>query len=53
MINVMQRVRPGVRVHATVQDPPKAPGSPLGKLLTTLHSVGESKNERPAGTSGR
>jgi RND family efflux transporter MFP subunit len=33
MITGMQRVRPGARVHATVQAPPKPPGSPLTKLV--------------------
>jgi RND family efflux transporter MFP subunit len=39
IITGMQRVRPGVAVHAEMRDPPKPPESPLGKLLS---------NHRPA-----
>jgi RND family efflux transporter MFP subunit len=35
----MQRVRPGALVHATVQEPPQPPGSPLGKLLNNAKSA--------------
>jgi multidrug efflux system membrane fusion protein len=33
VISGMQRVRPGVQVHVTMQDPPQPPGSPLSKLM--------------------
>jgi RND family efflux transporter MFP subunit len=35
VVGGMQRVRSGVQVHAEMQDPPKRPDSPLGKLLTS------------------
>jgi len=34
IISGMQRVRPGAQVQIKLQDPPKPPESPLGKLLT-------------------
>jgi RND family efflux transporter MFP subunit len=33
MVTGMQRVRPGTEVHATMQEPPKVPESPLGSLI--------------------
>jgi RND family efflux transporter MFP subunit len=39
VISGMQRVRPGVQVHATMQDPPQPPGSPLSKLMVNDHAA--------------
>ena len=49
MIVGMQRVRSGSKVHATVQDPPKPPGSPLRKLLAgNVQPPGDAKAQPPA-----
>jgi RND family efflux transporter MFP subunit len=36
IISGMQRVRPQAQVHATMQEPPAPPGSPLQKLMNLL-----------------
>jgi RND family efflux transporter MFP subunit len=46
LISGMQRVRAGVQVHATMQDPPKVPESPLGALLKNQHAA--KPIEKPA-----
>jgi RND family efflux transporter MFP subunit len=48
VISGMQRVRAGVLVNATNQDPPKAPESPLAKLLKS-HQQGPPRGERQGG----
>jgi RND family efflux transporter MFP subunit len=42
IVSGMQRVKAGSRVHATMQDPPRPTGSPLGKLLTSAKPRAEN-----------
>jgi RND family efflux transporter MFP subunit len=52
VISGMQRVRPGVQVHAEVQAPPKPPESPLGKLLSGARPEAAPQQEnKPAGAT--
>ncbi len=50
VISGMQRVRPGVRVNANLHEPPKPPGSPLGKLLSAAHA--DHAAAAPPGSNG-
>jgi RND family efflux transporter MFP subunit len=47
IISGMQRVRPGVTVHAEVQAPPRPPESPLGKLLSGARQQPAPQQDQP------
>lgn len=49
IISGMQRVRPNTPVHMKMQDPPKPPDFPLGKLLATETKKQDSRRERDNG----
>jgi RND family efflux transporter MFP subunit len=53
ILSGMQRVRPGTPVQVKMQKPPKAPESPLARLLTSSRKEGEAENKRRPGEKAR